>query len=108
MNIFEELAESYTYNGVVSLKALDDDIVTLENQIDSYNATLRELQLRGKKVTPLVAKIRDAKIRLSLLKAVYKTNIKSGKIIWPFLSIVHFASPADSIPKTPESSAFCC
>ena len=72
MNIFEELAESYTYNGVVSLKALDDDIVTLENQIDSYNATLRELQLRGKKVGPLVAKIRDAKIRLSLLKAVYK------------------------------------
>lgn len=72
MNIFEELAESYTYNGVVSLKALDDDIVTLENQIDSYNATLRELQLRGKKVAPLVAKIRDAKIRLSLLNAVYK------------------------------------
>lgn len=72
MNIFEELAESYTYNGVVSLKALDDDIVTLENQIDSYSATLRELQLRGKKVAPLVAKIRDAKIRLSLLKAVYK------------------------------------
>lgn len=72
MNIFEELAESYTYNGVVSLKALDDDIVTLENQIDSYNATLKELQLRGKKVGPLVGKIRDAKIRLSLLKAVYK------------------------------------
>ena len=72
MNIFEELAESYTYNGVVSLKALDDDIVTLQNQIDSYNATLSELKLRGKRVSPLVAKIRDAKIRLSLLKAVYK------------------------------------
>ena len=72
MNIFEELAESYTYNGVVSLKALDDDIVTLENQIDSFNATLKELQLRGKKPGPLVGKIRDAKIRLSLLKAVYK------------------------------------
>lgn len=73
MNIFEELAESYTYNGVVSLKALDDDIVTLENQIDSYNATLREIQLRGKKpAAQLVSKIRDAKIRLSLLKAVYK------------------------------------
>ena len=72
MNIFEELAESYTYNGVVSLKALEDDIVTLENQIDSYNATLRELQLRGKKPGLLVGKIRDAKIKLSLLKAVYK------------------------------------
>ena len=72
MNIFEELAESYTYNGVVSLKALEDDIVTLENQIDSFNATLKEIQLRGKKPAPLIGKIRDAKIRLSLLKAVYK------------------------------------
>ena len=72
MNIFDELAESYTYNGVVSLKALEDDIVTLENQIDSYGATLKELQLRGKKPGPLVQKIRDAKIRLSLLKATYK------------------------------------
>ena len=72
MNIFEELAESYTFNGVVSLKALNDDIVTLENQIDSYNTTLRELQLRGRKVNIIIGKIRDAKIRLSLLKAVYK------------------------------------
>ena len=72
MNIFEEIAESYTYNGVVSLKALEDDIVTLENTIDSYNTTLNELRLRGKKTAPLVEKIRDAKIRLSLLKAVYR------------------------------------
>ena len=72
MNIFEEIGQSYTYNGSVSLKALEDDIVTLENQIDSYNATLREIQMRGKKSLPLVEKIRDAKIRLSLLKAVYR------------------------------------
>ena len=72
MNIFEEIVESYTYNGVVSLKALEDDIVTLENQIDSYNATLREVQMRGKKSLPLVEKIRDAKMRLSLLKVVYR------------------------------------
>lgn len=72
MNIFEEIVESYTYNGAVSLKALEDDIVTLENQIDSYNATLREVRLRGKKSLPLVQKIRDAKMRLSLLKAVYR------------------------------------
>lgn len=72
MNIFEEIAERYTYNGVVSLKALDDDIVTLENQIDSWLATLNELRLRGKKSSTIVEKIRDGKIRLSLLKAVYK------------------------------------
>lgn len=72
MNIFEEIAESYTYNGVVSLKALEDDIVTLENQIDSYNSTLNELRLRGKKSSTLIEKIRDAKMRLSLLKAVLK------------------------------------
>ena len=28
MNIFEEIAESYRYNGVVSIKALEDDIIT--------------------------------------------------------------------------------
>ena len=72
MNIFKEITQSYTYNGVVSLKALEDDIVTLENQIDSYNATLHEIQMRGKKSLPLVEKIRDAKIRLSLLKVVYR------------------------------------
>lgn len=72
MNIFEEIAESYTYNGVVSFKALEDDIVTLENQIDSYNSTLNELRLRGKKSSTLMEKIRDAKMRLSLLKAVLK------------------------------------
>ena len=70
MNIFEEIAESYTYNGAISIKALEDDIVTLENQLDSYNATLRELQLRGKKPGMLIEKIRDAKMRLSLLRAV--------------------------------------
>ena len=72
MNIFEEIAERYTYNGVVSLKALDDDIVTLENQIDSWLSTLNELRLRGKNSSIIVEKIRDGKIRLSLLRAVYK------------------------------------
>jgi hypothetical protein len=72
MNIFEEIAESYTYNGVVSIKALEDDIVTLENQLDAYNETLTELKIRGKKAGILVGKIRDCKMRLSLLKAVLK------------------------------------
>lgn len=103
MNIFEEIAESYTYNGVVSLKALDDDIVTLENQIDSYNSTLREIQLRGKKSTPLVQKIRDAKIRLSLLKAVYKKesdrNI-SDDIILGMLGISANNAKEVELPKT--------
>ena len=34
MGIFDELAESYTYNGAVSIKAIEDDIVILENQLD--------------------------------------------------------------------------
>ena len=72
MNIFEEIAESYTYNGAISIKALEDDIVTLENQLDTYNATLRELQLRGKKPGMLIEKIRDTKMRLSLLRAVLR------------------------------------
>lgn len=72
MNIFEEIAESYTYNGAVSIKALEDDIVTMENQLDSYNATLNELKIRGKKTGILVGKIRDCKMHLSLLKAVLK------------------------------------
>lgn len=72
MNIIDELIESYTYNGVVSQKAIEDDIATLENQIESYNFTLNEVRLRRKNDGPLVSKIRDAKIRLSLLKAVEK------------------------------------
>ena len=103
MNIFEEIAESYTYNGVVSLKALDDDIVTLENQIDSYNATLKEIQLRGKKSSPLVQKIRDAKIRLSLLKAVYKKESDrntSDDIILNMLGISANNAKEVELPKT--------
>lgn len=103
MNIFEEIAESYTYNGVVSLKALDDDIVTLENQIDSYNSTLREIQLRGKKSAPLVQKIRDAKIRLSLLKAVYKKESDrntSDDIILNMLGISANNAKEVELPKT--------
>ena len=72
MNIFEEIAESYTYNGIVSIKALEDDIVTMENQLYAYNETLTELKIRGKKPGILVGKIRECKMRLSLLKAVLK------------------------------------
>ena len=72
MNIIDEIIESYTYNGVVSEKAIEDDIATLENQIESYGFTLNEVRLRRKNDGPLITKIRDAKIRLSLLKAVEK------------------------------------
>lgn len=72
MGIFEELADAYTYNGSISLKALEDDIITLENQIDSYDATIRELNIRKKKPGVLIEKRRDARIRLSLLKTFYK------------------------------------
>jgi hypothetical protein len=92
MNIFEEIAESYTYNGVVSMKALEDDIVTLENQLDSYNATLNELKIRGKKTGILVGKIRECKMRLSLLKSVLKREKDK-------------ASPDDIIKNVLEVSA---
>jgi hypothetical protein len=72
MNIIDEITESYTYNGVVSLKALEDDIITLENQIESQEDTLREIRLRGRNERPLLAKIRDSKIKLSFLKTIYK------------------------------------
>lgn len=78
MGIFDELAESYTYNGAVSIKAIEDDIVILENQLDYLEEAKKELQLRGRKIAPIVEKIRDTKIRLSLLKALYKrVNDKS-------------------------------
>ena len=48
--------------------------MTLTNQIDSYNSTLREVRLRRKNDKFIVEKIRDAKIRLSLLKAFYKNQ----------------------------------
>jgi len=72
MNILDEIAEGYTYSGVVSLKAMEDDIFTLENQIDNLNAVLREVQLRGKNPGPVKQRIRDEKVRLSLLKAAFK------------------------------------
>ena len=77
MSIFDEIIESYTFNGSVSLKALEDDIGTLENQIDSYNAVMAEIITRHKNPTPLREKIREAKIKLSLLQAVYKRVSKS-------------------------------
>ena len=105
MNIFEEIAESYTYNGVVSIKALEDDIVTLENQLDNFNATLRELQLRGKKPGMLIEKIRDTKMRLSLLRAVLrreKDKASPDDIIKNMLGIS--ANEAKETPS-PETAA---
>lgn len=72
MNILDEIAEGYTYSGVVSLKAMEDDIVTIENQLESLNAVLREVRLRGKNDKPVMQRIRDEKVKLSLLKAAFK------------------------------------
>ena len=72
MNILDEIAEGYTYSGVVSLKAMEDDIVTIENQLDSLNSVLREIRLRGKNDKPVMQRIRDEKVKLSLLKAAFK------------------------------------
>lgn len=77
MNVLDEIAQSYVYNGEISLKALDDDIVTIENQIEKYESTLNELKLRKKNPALLIEKIRDAKIKLSLLKTVYKRESKN-------------------------------
>lgn len=105
MNIFEELAESYTYNGVVSLKALDDDIGALEGQIDSYNATLRELQLRGKKPGPLIEKMRDAKVRLSLLKALYKRESDKNTSDDIIMNMLGISANNASEVESPETAA---
>jgi hypothetical protein len=85
MNIFDEIRESYIYNGEVSLKALEDDIVTLENQIDSYNATLRELVIRGKKTDRIAVKIRETQMKLNMLRAVLRretdANVTNDEIL---------------------------
>lgn len=105
MNIFEQLAEEYTYNGVVSLKAIDDDIVTLENQIDSYNATLREVQLRGKKpASQLITKIREAKIRLSLLKTLYKKESDKNTPNDIILNMLGISANNAKEVETPETA----
>ena len=105
MNIFDELAESYTYNGVVSLKALEDDIGTLESQIDNFSATLRELQLRGKKPGPLVGKIRDAKIRLSLLKALLKRESDRNTADDIILNMLGISANNAKEVETPKTAA---
>lgn len=106
MNIFEELTERYTYNGAVSLKAIEDDIVTLENQIDNYNATLNELRLRRKNQTPLNDKIREAKIHLSILKAFYKKETDrdtSDDVILNMLGVSAKSAKETDSPETVAS-----
>ena len=106
MGVFDEIAEEYTYNGVISMKALEDDIVTLENQIDSYDATLKELALRRKNPAALKNKIREAKIRLSLLKALYKKEseqVVSDDKILDILGISGKNAKETEIPTTAAS-----
>lgn len=103
MNIFEEIAESYTYNGAISIKALEDDIVMMENQLGTYNATLRELQLRGKKPGMLIEKIRDTKMRLSLLRAVLrreKNKVSPDDILKNMLGISANEAKETTSPET--------
>lgn len=106
MGVFDEIAEEYTYNGVISMKALEDDIVTLENQIDSYDATLKELTLRRKNPAALKNKIREAKIHLSLLKALYKREseqVVSDDKILDILGISGKNAKETEIPTTAAS-----
>ena len=105
MNIFEELAESYTYNGVVSLKAIDDDIVTLENQLDSFKSTLEEIRIRGKKTGPLIEKMRDTKVRLSLLKALYRRESDKNASDDIVLNMLGFSANNAKEVELPKTAA---
>ena len=70
MNIIEETTEKYRYNGAVSMKALEDDIVTLENLIESNTLLVDEARLRGFVIKSLVTKINEDKEKLNLLKVI--------------------------------------
>lgn len=105
MNILQELAESYKYNGSVSLKAIEDDIVTLQNQIDSYNATLKEVNLRHKNSAPLVAKIREAKIKLTLLKTLLKKETEKGVSNDVIMDMLGVSGKEAKEVETPETAA---
>ncbi len=105
MGVFDEIAEEYTYNGVISMKALEDDIVTLENQIDSYDATLKELALRRKNPAALKNKIREAKIRLSLLKALYKKESEQVVSDDKILDILGISGKNAKETETPTTAA---
>ena len=105
MNIFEELAESYMYNGVVSLKAINDDIVTLENQLDSFRSTLEEIRIRGKKTGPLVEKMRDTKVRLSLLKALYRRESDKNTSDDIVLNMLGFSANNAKEVELPKTAA---
>lgn len=79
MNIIEETTEKYRYNGVVSMKALEDDIVTLENLIESNTLLVDEARLRGFVIKSLVTKINEDKEKLNLLKVIRNREVLKTK-----------------------------
>ena len=105
MNIIDEITESYTYNGVVSLKALEDDIITLENQIESQEDTLREIRLRGKNERPLLTKIRDSKIKLSFLKTIYRRESEKPVKDQTIDSVLGESAKAAESVESPDTAA---
>ena len=105
MNIIDEITESYTYNGVVSLKALEDDIITLENQIEGQEDTLREIRLRGKNERPLLAKIRDSKIKLSFLKTIYRRESEKPAKDQVIDSVLGESAKAAESVESPDTAA---
>ena len=73
MDLIEELAVRYTFNGVLSRKAIDDDIVFAKNQLESLEETLKEAKLRGLNTSPfLVIKIRETKNQIAQLKELLR------------------------------------
>ena len=105
MNIIDEITQSYTYNGVVSLKALEDDIITLENQIESQEDVLREIRLRGKNERPLLAKIRDSKIKLSFLKTIYRRESEKPVKDQAIDSVLGESAKAAESVESPDTAA---
>lgn len=77
MDYFEKLAESYTYNGTLSLKAIEDDIVTLNNQIEDWNTALKYSRLTDN-VAPLLSRVKEAKKRLYSLEELRKRAMVDG------------------------------
>ena len=78
-DVLNELAKKYTYNGSISIKALEDDINTLQNQLENFNLIKQEVIVRKKNVSPISAKISDTEIQLSLLKSLLKREKKKKK-----------------------------
>lgn len=105
MDLYDEILREYTFNGAVSMKAIQDDIVTLENQLETYKEKLDEIRLRGKDSSSLVSKIRETKINLSRLKAVFKRENEKGKSNSDIIDMLGVSANSANEIETPDTAA---